>query len=145
MLAGGSLIIKRALLKMPGWLSGILMTIALLMVILPALHAWNQLIDNPAITRQARAEYIAIAKYEALKAERDIALAEQKITQKINTRLNYQMDGYSRAQAEFQKQAKAEQIRNQELNDELQELAKNRRNDVPTLDDLGITHRLRNR
>ena len=116
-----------------------------LIVLLPVLHLWNTLVDNPRVTKAAQAQYVAIAEYERMKAERDIARREQQVSQATIQRLQQQASGYASANREYLQELNSATFNNQGLKDELETLAKGRKGDVPDVDQLGIIERLRNR
>ncbi len=116
-----------------------------LVVVLPILQVWNVLVDNPRVTKIAQAKYVAIADFERIKAERDIAKQEQQISLQTIQRLQQQASGYASANREYLQELNSATPNNQSFNNELEELAKTRQRDVPDLDQLGILERLRNR
>ncbi len=125
--------------------ASILSAAAAVVASLVLFSTWNGLIDNPRVERAARAEYVRIAEFERVAAERDTAKKLLALEVKVTQHLQKQVAGFNDAKTQFELDVVTANSQTQELQNELKELAVDGQGDVPSLDDLGITERLRNR
>jgi hypothetical protein len=114
------------------------------LVSLVACMAYDVLIDDPAVTREARREYVRVSQLEGLEASlaaaRDLVAIKDAVARRMRNERNLQATS-----AEiFGRDLAASREENEQLKEELDELERAAgRDDVPSVGDLGV--RVRNR
>lgn len=115
---------------------------AVIMLVLCLLY--DGLIDDPAVVREAREQYIKVSAHEKVKAERDEAQKLLALEAEIADDLRFERDADRRSLMFFNEDLAHSMSLLEEMDNEIEQLeASPGRNELPTLGDLNL--RLRNR